>query len=495
MNIVRPRSILQKQLSCRSSTRAVILSKTTRPSLSSSYNGLVCLNPTVSKTRLFSSHTTTSNSHNSNMHHVLVVGGGPAGSSTAFWLAKAGFKVTVAERSTVEPYGQGIDITGEAVDVVKKMGIWDEIKANTTGESGFAMLDDAGKEIGSTGTNALDQSKPAFSPTNEIEACSSARAEIMRGTLTNIIADAAKKHGVKYRYGCTVTEIQQDENSVTATLSDNGKPETFTAIIGADGVASQIRKLTFDESLTKNCFKQTDTYVAYFSMDVDPKDRTSYSILQHANKGRILWIRPINTNGTRTSGYVIVTTTDGAELNQAARHGTIEQQKALLEGLYEGVGGIKDRLIDGMNNSTDFYFTRVVQVKLETWHNGRCGLVGDAAYCPSPLTGQGTTMAILGSYMLAGELIANPNDPAAAFTNYKKKFGPFVQAEGAIPLGGRAPKLFCPQSDTGIWFIRSIFGTVAKPGVQRFFASLPSLPSFGMGSKKFELPDYDFSSR
>ncbi|KAI5209255.1 oxidoreductase [Aureobasidium subglaciale] len=478
MNIVRPRSILQTQLYCQNSTRAVTLFTTTRSSLLSAYNKPSISNSTISKTRSFSSQAITT--QNTIMHHVLIVGGGPAGSSTAFWLAKAGFKVTVAERSTVEPYGQGIDITGEAVDVVKKMGLWDEIKANTTGESGFAMLDDAGKEIGNTGTNAVDNSKPAFSPTNEIE--------IMRGTLTNIIADAAKKHGAEYRYG---QDIQQDENSVTATLSDNGKPETFTAIIGADGVASRVRKLTFDESLTKDCFKQTDTYVAYFSMDVDPKDHTSYSILQHANKGRVLWIRPIDTNGTRTSGYVMVTTTDGAELNQAARHGTIEQQKALLERLFEGVGGIRDRIIGGMNASTDFYFTRVVQVKLDTWHNNRCGLVGDAAYCPSPLTGQGTTMAVLGSYMIAGELIANPNDPAAAFTNYKKKFGVFAEEEGAIPLGGKAPKLFCPQSDTGIWIIRSIFGVVARPGVQKFFASLPSLPSFGLGSKKFELPDYE----
>lgn len=103
------------------------------------------------------------------MHHILIVGGGPAGSSTALWLAKAGFRVTVAERSTIPPYGQGIDITDEAVDIVKKMGLWEKIKDNTTGESGFALLDDAGKEIGMVGTNPADQSKTAFSPTNEIE--------------------------------------------------------------------------------------------------------------------------------------------------------------------------------------------------------------------------------------------------------------------------------------------------------------------------------------
>ncbi|KAG9683019.1 oxidoreductase, partial [Aureobasidium melanogenum] len=381
------------------------------------------------------------------MHHILIVGGGPAGSSTAFWLAKAGFEVTIAERSAIPPYGQGIDITDEAVDIVKKMGLWEKIKENTTGESGFALLDDAGKEIGMVGTNPADQSKSAFSPTNEIE------------------------------------------------MHNTNQAEEYTAIIGADGVASRVRNLAFDKTIIENCFKQTDTYVAYFSMQVDPKHQITHSILQHANKGRVMWMRPIDKTGSRASGYLIATTTDAADLQQAARHGTVEQQKALLDKRFQGVGGIKDKIIQGMRESQDFYFTRVVQVRLDTWHSGRCALVGDAAYCPSPLTGQGTTMAVLGSYILAGELAASPEDPAAAFTNYRKKFEGFVRENGTIPLGGRAPRLAAPQSDLGIWILRLVFGTIARPGFQKLFNSLPSLPSFGGQVKKFELPDYHFQMR
>lgn len=65
---------------------------------------------------------------------VLIVGGGPAGSVTAFWLAKAGSEVVVAERSTAEPYGQGVDVTGQAVEIMRMMGLEEEIRANTTGE-------------------------------------------------------------------------------------------------------------------------------------------------------------------------------------------------------------------------------------------------------------------------------------------------------------------------------------------------------------------------
>jgi 2-polyprenyl-6-methoxyphenol hydroxylase-like FAD-dependent oxidoreductase len=291
---------------------------------------------------------------------------------------------------------------------------------------------------------------------------------------------------------CTVDDIKEGENSVSATLSDTNQSESFTAIIGADGVASRVRKLTFDKAANENCFRQTDTYCSYFSMQVDPKHQTTYSVLQHGNKGRVLWRRPIDRAGTRASSYLIVTTTDAADLQHAARYGTTEQQKALLEQRFEGVGGIRDQIIQGMNDSDDFYFTRVVQVKLDTWHSGRCALVGDAGYCPSPLTGQGTTMALIGSYVLAGELAKNPEDPATTFTNYKKNFEAFVQENGSIPLGGRAPKLAAPQSDFGIWIIRSIFGTIARPGVQKLFESLPSLPSFGGGEEKFKVPEYNF---
>lgn len=105
-------------------------------------------------------------------HRILVVGGGPAGSATAYFLAKAGFKVVVAERSTSEPYGQSIDITNEAVQIVKQMGLWDKIKASTTGETGFALLENDGKEVVRLGVQAVEPgATSSLSPTNELEVC------------------------------------------------------------------------------------------------------------------------------------------------------------------------------------------------------------------------------------------------------------------------------------------------------------------------------------
>lgn len=310
-------------------------------------------------------------------------------------------------------------------------------------------------------------------------------------------------------FSCTVTEIDQTSpDRVTARLSsssdNDGPPEPFTAIIGADGVASRVRKLAFPTTEEyQNPFRQTDTYCAYFSMDSDPftTPMPTHSRLQHGDKGRIIWLRPIDIPARKQSCYLIITSPHNTALEQISAPGSAaaseSERKKFLENLYQDMRGIQPEAIRGMHASTDFYFTRIVQVVLPTWHTGRCGLVGDAAYCPSPLTGQGTTLALVGSYMMAGELARNPTDPAAAFATYKRKFEAHVKAEGTIPLGGRAPRIFAPQSQWGIWVLRTLFWGVSRVNLVRIWEALPSFSKKGDievdnddGGKKFRLPKY-----
>lgn len=97
---------------------------------------------------------------------------------------------------------------------------------------------------------------------------------------------------------------------------------------------------------------------------------------------------------------------------------------------------------------------------------------------------------LLGGYILAGELTANPEDPAAAFAEYQNKFQGFVKDEGSIPLGGNAPKIFEPQSRLGVWTLRSIFWAITRIDLPRAIEYLPKLPDGGSTEKKFELPEY-----
>lgn len=304
--------------------------------------------------------------------HVLVVGGGPAGSVTAFWLAKAGFLVTVAERATSKfAYGQGIDITGPAAEICRKMGLEDKIKSTTTGESGFAILDDQGKELaelGTAGHTGESGGHQSFTLTQEIE--------IMRGDLTRIFADAAGGFpGVTYRYGCTVSKLQQSEKNVAATMSDTGKTEEFTTVIGADGLRSKTRSLIFTDSSQDVLKPVGHQYIAYFSMPGEDGDRPN-ARLQHAYGGRSILIRPADREGTRSSCYAGVTNT--SPKLEAVLGKPVELQKAAMAEMLDGFGGVGPRALREMNAANDFYFERIAQIKLPRWYHGRSALVGDA---------------------------------------------------------------------------------------------------------------------
>lgn len=384
----------------------------------------------------------------------------------------------VAERSSKDKFGlgQGIDITGPAVYVMQKMGLEQQIRSNTTKEAGFAMTNDSGEEIGVVGARSEDGK--GFSPTEEIE--------IMRGQLSTIIAEAAEaKSNVTYRYGCSVSDIRQSEVSVTATLSDSGEAEEFACIIGADGLGSRVRKMTFDGVTIKDCYNPLDVYVAFFSMLGDPETDLPNSRAQMNPGGRTILLRPADEKATRTSCYMSIVR-DDAQLEDVAANGTIDEQKTLLFERFQDLGGLTKQALKGLKETEDLYCTRIVQIKLPTWHNNRCALVGDAAYGPSPLTGQGTTLALVGAYVLAGELAANPNDPQAAFMRYREILIDYVTKAQGIPLGGWAPQLFNPQSSAGIWALRTFFKIVSWTKIYKLIG--------GGGAKEaFKLPGYEFS--
>ena len=195
----------------------------------------------------------------------------------------------------------------------------------------------------------------------------------MRGTLNEIIADAAQHQKVQFRYGCTVTKITQQSDLATATLSDSAAQESYTAIIGADGVGSNVRKLAFPQDMLQNSFHPTNTYAAYFSMVLPPSEQKSYSRLQHGGRGRALWLRPIDHAGTQASGYFITTTPTSKDLEAlSSANTTREHQQDKLAQLHADMGGIGPLVIAGMRACKDWHFSRLTQIRLPSWHSGRC---------------------------------------------------------------------------------------------------------------------------
>jgi len=445
--------------------RTTSIYKASMPSLvrcSIAYNNLNN-NSEQQTSALFSSHQ-----YSMAKLSVLVVGGGIAGSVLAYWLAKGGAEVLVIERSSGSlDKGQGIDIEGPPREVIRRMGhgYLEEIQARSTGETGFACLDDNGK-IRATIPGLL---------TSDIE--------IMRGDLTDVLTKAANTFdAVTFQYGCSIVAMEQDDAGVTVTFNDSDRSRrTFDVVLGADGSRSKTRQLMFGSAKSDAAIKPLDVYSAFFS--IPRGDDTMYATIQPATGCRQTVIRPMSKE---TSSAFLSAVGKGAtaQLEQVQREGDREAQKKALYHMFSDIGGQAPRIIEGLLDTKNFYFERISQVKLEHWSSGRVALCGDAGYCPSPLTGQGTNLAIIGSYVLAGELTSSPNDPTKAFQAYEKRLRGYVEEKQQIPLGGRAPFLVHPKTAWGVWMLRAFFSLIAWSGLWKLFEGKDLRP------KDYKFPDW-----
>jgi 2-polyprenyl-6-methoxyphenol hydroxylase-like FAD-dependent oxidoreductase len=201
----------------------------------------------------------------------------------------------------------------------------------------------------------------------------------------------------------------------------------------------------------------------------------------NAEGGRFIMIRP---KDNKVSSEYLVLSKESPSLRKVQRQG-MEAQKAALAEIFADAGWEATRIIQGMKDTEDFYLQDVAKIELGGggWSRGRCAMVGDAAYCS--FTGTGTTLAILGGYMLAGEIASCPDKPEVAFRAYEDKLAGYVKKAQSAPKGG--PQLFVPQTRLGVWVIRTVIWLVYWSGITRWIG--------GYKMPKFDLPDYSFESK
>jgi 2-polyprenyl-6-methoxyphenol hydroxylase-like FAD-dependent oxidoreductase len=133
----------------------------------------------------------------------------------------------------------------------------------------------------------------------------------------------------------------------------------------------------------------------------------------------------------------------------------------VLRSQFEHSGWECPAILDALDASHDLYFDRVSQIRMESWSKGRVTLVGDAASCVSLLAGQGSALAMVAAYILAGELFRAGGDYGAAFARYQKLFGPFVAGKQKAAL--RFAGLFAPESKTALFLRDRIFDLMRVP--------------------------------
>ena len=360
---------------------------------------------------------------------VLISGAGPAGLTAAYWLKRYGFNPTIVERApSLLVGGYKIDVRGAALQVISQMGIHDAVVAARTDMQGAQLVDKEG--------NVLERMSG-----DDFGHRVGGDLEIVRGTLCQILRDHLGE--VEILFGDTIQGITQSSDSAQVQFTKNGVRE-FDCVIGADGLHSNVRRIAFGEE--SRFLRDLGLYLCVYSVPNYLKlDRME---IQYSEIGRIaaIWSSRGDANAKACFGF-------SAQSLHIGLHDRVQQQQA-LKTVYEGIGWEVPRLLEMMPMATDWYFDQAAQIDMPRWSQGRIVLVGDAAYCASPMSGQGTSLALIGAYVLAGELAATSGDCLRAFAEYENAMRPFVEANQA--LGLRSSKIMLSGKNKSVsgWLLK-----------------------------------------
>ncbi|CZR51751.1 related to salicylate 1-monooxygenase [Phialocephala subalpina] len=388
---------------------------------------------------------------------VLISGAGIAGPALAWFLAKTGARITVVEKaSSLLPHGQNVDITGSAITAVKKMGLMTEFRKYHTKECGTQLIDLNGKPF-------------APFPIKEGSTASfTSEFEILRGDLAKLFYEATKDHpNVNYLFGTTISKIiSNDDVSVKVELS-NGDMHESDLLVAADGQWSKVRKQVFPkEDIT---VVDKDMYVVYYTIPRLPIDNDWWNVYG-ALRSRVITLRP-DPHGTIRAMFMLMpcNKTQKQAWQEASRSDRKTQQE-LVRREFADAGWQTQRFLDAMDSAPDFYFQACQQIKMKDWSKSRIVCVGDAAYAPTPLTGAGTTLAITGAYILAGELckLEDGEHPSKALEAFENTFKPFVEQVQSIPFF--IPAIAFPTSAWKIWVLQSCLSALSKFVATSWFA-------------------------
>ena len=395
---------------------------------------------------------------------ILISGASIAGPTLAYWLHQHGFKVTIIEKApSLRLGGQSIDASGPARQIARWMGIEPEIRAVSSQEAGIQWVDKHNQVAA-----AFPRDHP-LSITDEME--------ILRGDLVNILYEHTKQN-VTYRFNTQISRLEQDDEQATVTFSD-GQQEAYDLVIAAEGIRSKTRKLMFND---ESVFKYMGVCVAYLTIPRTKTD-TNWARWYTADASRILLLRPDSKGTTRASVFFLYPHADFEKLAPSDRKQLIVQK--LSDADWEA-----PRLTEALEKGEEFYFDGIGQIKAPHWFRGRVGMIGDAAYCPSPMTGKGVTLAMVGAYLLAGELSRHARYQDA-FASYEQLMRPYVNSVQRLPPG--VPHLLYPTTATGVAIINKLAGVVASNAVKKamnLFRPTPDQDENQLNG--IELPRYGF---
>ena len=332
---------------------------------------------------------------------VLISGAGVAGPALAYWLRRYGFHPVVVERAPARRTGgYKVDVRGAAVEVLKRMDLFEAARTADTGMRHITYVRPDGRPIARLDANLLMGRRGDD-------------LELFRTDLSRILYDATAGD-VEYVFGDAVTAIGPDGEVTFA----GGARRRFDLVVGADGLHSATRKLAVGDVPLRHL----GAYIAFGTvpnhLGLDREE------VFYARPGRMVFVYGTGPAEPARAGFVFAS----PDLGRRATRADVVAH-------FAGRGWEVDRLLDGLGD--DLYVDSLSQVELPRWRTGRVALVGDAAYCPSPSSGQGTSMALVGAYTLAASLAGGPDYQATMASYVRRNLDFGVRMAGDMVPGGR----------------------------------------------------------
>jgi 2-polyprenyl-6-methoxyphenol hydroxylase-like FAD-dependent oxidoreductase len=375
---------------------------------------------------------------------ILISGAGIAGLTLAYWLRKFGFNPTIVEHSPhLREGGYAIDFWGAGFDVAERMGIIPELNNADLGISEVSFVDENNQRRGRMDYVKLKQLMNGHAFT------------LLRSDLEKVICNHLEKDA-EIVFADSITKIEQHANEITVTFR-TGKIRSFHLVIGADGLHSNVRTLIFGNEA------QFEKYYGYYTSSFTFEDDIfrGNSFLTYNIPGKQAAIYSINEH--KAAAFFIFSSPQKLDYN----YHDINKQKKILRVEFENAGWRCSELLSKIDEVADFYFDVVSQIRMHHWSRDRVTLVGDACDCPSLLSGQGSTLAMVGAYILAGELKEARGNYKLAFKQYENIFKPFINRKQNIAQN--FAKSLVPKSKFGIWLRNSFTNLMFLPFVSKLF--------------------------
>ncbi|MFJ3027210.1 FAD-dependent monooxygenase [Curtobacterium sp. NPDC087080] len=346
--------------------------------------------------------------------HAVISGASIAGLSAAWWLRHTGWEVTVLERARAfREGGQNVDVRGVAKQVLDRMGLTVAVRAVNTTETGTVLVDTDGRV-----TATLPEGPDG----------ATAELEVLRGDLARTVRDALPE-GVAFVFGERITDVDDTARAHVTVTTDHGRSLRADLLVVAEGVRSTTRALVFDHpgDVSERNLGVTMAFGTIPRRDSDDRRWRWYN----AVGGRQVHLRPDPYDTTRA---ILAWAGEDGGVTGADR----ARVQAGLEGRFADAGWQARRVLDGFATSDDVYVDRLTQVRMPVWRRGRVAVVGDAAWCVTPMGGGGASLALTSGYVLAASVAGRTSSRAdldgalAAFDDWMR---PLVDDVQGIPRG------------------------------------------------------------